>query len=264
MTIDFHTHCFPDTLASRAMARLVPASGAREPYYDGSYTGMLACLDGFEVDEAVVLNIATNPKQQRSVNEFAVTCDRTPRLHGFGSVHPFAPNALDELDWIKAQGLKGIKLHPDYQGFSVDDPQVFPIYDKAMELGLIVVFHAGMDIGLPDPIRCAPRALASVLPRFAGGTVVAAHFGGYACWNDVLRYLCGKEVYLDTSYAARKMPPPFGRAIYEAHGASKLLFGSDLPWADPRDEAYFLTLLGAPQDEINAILGGNARRLLAC
>lgn len=55
------------------------------------------------------------------------------------------PKTLDELDRIKALGLKGVKLHPDYQRFLVDDPRCIPIYEKISRLGLITVFHTGLD-----------------------------------------------------------------------------------------------------------------------
>lgn len=263
MIIDFHTHCFPDKLAPRAMEKLAPDCGARTAFFDGTADGLLGVMDADGVDAAVVLHIATNPRQQRSVNDFAIElAAQHPRLICFGSVHPEAPDALAELRRLRDAGIKGIKLHPDYQEFFVNEPRVFPIYREAARLGLITVFHAGVDIGYPEPIHCMPAALAEALPQFGGAPVVAAHWGGYMCWDEVLRHLCGRDIYLDSSYSARRMPPPWARKILEAHGAERVFLGSDLPWASPADEIYFLRQLGASEGELQAMLGSSAAALL--
>ena len=271
MIIDFHAHCFAEKIVDKAMAQLIASCGAPDAFFDGSVPGLLDTMDAAGIDAAVVLNIATNPHQQRAVNDFAIgLAERSPllsngcpRLTGFGSVHPQAPDALEELRRLHAAGIKGIKLHPDYQEFFVDDPAMFPIYRETARLGMITVFHAGLDIGIPDPVHCRPAALAKVIPLFGGAPVVAAHFGGYMLWQDVLRGLCGRDgVYLDTSYSARKMPPPWAREILEAHGAERILFGTDLPWSNVADELHYVRQLGASEAELKAILGENAAQLL--
>ena len=262
MTIDFHAHCFPPAIAAKAIPQLASHSGARAPYYDGTSDGLLALMDSAGIDKSVVANIATNPKQQRSVNNFAISLLDHPSFIPFGSVHPDAPDALDELRRLKDAGIKGIKLHPDYQGFFPDEPRVFPLYHEAARLGLITLFHAGVDIGLCYPVHCTPARLRAALPQFGGAPVVAAHFGGYLLWREVLEHLCGLDIYFDTSYCARKMPPPWAREIIEAHGAGRVLFGTDLPWADPLDEIEFVRQISADEGMAGEILGGNAIRLL--
>jgi len=88
-------------------------------------------------------------------------------------------------------GLKGIKFHPDYQKFFVDDKKMFPIYETAFGLGLIVVFHAGVDIGLPAPYHATPERLEKIVRTFPRCKVVAAHMGGFSLWDDVERFLVG-------------------------------------------------------------------------
>ncbi|MDR1927689.1 MAG: amidohydrolase family protein [Oscillospiraceae bacterium] len=261
--IDFHVHCFSQRIAERAVGQLARVSGARNPLYDGTPEALLATMERCGVDEAVILNIATNPKQQRAVNDFAIEINNTqPRLHGFGSVHPDAPDAIGELRRLKAAGIKGVKFHPDYQNFFVNESRVFPLYEEIARLGLITVFHSGVDIGLPDPVHCRPAALAEVLPRFGGAPVIAAHFGGYLLWEEAMLALCGTEIYLDTSYSAKRIPPPWGKRLLAAHDSGRILLGSDLPWADPRDELYFLRGLTEDEGVLAGIFGGNAQRLL--
>jgi len=262
MIIDFHAHCFPDAIAARALPKLAAHGGVRAPTFDGTAAGLLAMMDGAGIDRCVVANIATNPGQQRAVNDFAISLLQNARFIPFGSVHPESPDALDELRRLKDAGIRGIKLHPDYQAFFPDEPRVFPIYREAARLGLVTLFHAGVDIGLCRPVRSTPERLARALPQFAGAPVVAAHFGGYILWREVVDHLCGRDVYFDTSYCARKMPPPWAREIIQAHGAHRVLFGTDLPWTDPLDEIDFVRAVSKDEAMAAEILGNNAARLL--
>ena len=104
---------------------------------------------------------------------------------------------MEELERIKALGLKGVKLHPDYQRFNVDDEQMIPIYKKISALGLITVFHAGFDYGFPPPYGATPEKMERALKWFEA-PVVAAHWGGLDCGEGVLKHLCGKDIYFDT------------------------------------------------------------------
>jgi predicted TIM-barrel fold metal-dependent hydrolase len=260
MIIDFHAHAFPDKVAVKALGALVHNSGDVAPCSDGTVAGALALSGRAGISATALLNIATNPRQQKSVNDFAIETNKLPGVISFGSVHPDAPDALDELVRIKEAGLKGVKFHPDYQDFFADDERVFPLYKRAAELGLITVFHAGMDVGLFEPVHCPPKRLAAALPVFGGAPVVAAHFGGYQMWYDVEKFLVGKPVFLDTSYSYSRMPPAHARRIMENHGADKLLFGSDAPWSAPADEIRFVRAFAGTLAE--DILGGNAVRLL--
>lgn len=261
MIIDFHTHCFPDTLAAGALNSLGREGGGLLPHTDGTAAGLKARCKAAGVDKAVVLHIATNERQQEKVNRFASSIqDET--LVSFGSVYPRSETALDQVRLIKELGLKGVKLHPEYQDFFVDDPAVFPLYEAIGELGLITVFHAGKDIGFPRPEKCLPAALARALPHFKGAPVVAAHFGGYLLWDDVLEHLAGRDVYLDTSYCFSKIPRPTALEILNKHGSQRILYGSDTPWSDMALEQRLVQSIARNDRELADILGGNAARLL--
>ena len=180
----------------------------------------------------------------------------------FGSVHPDSPNALSELERLEKAGIRGVKLHPDYQHFFVDDEKMFPIYKKIAELGFITVFHAGVDIGYPKPVHCTPERLLRVLDLFDDAPVVAAHFGGWLLWDSVLEDLCGTKVYLDTAFSSGKMPPDYAKELIKAHGADKVLLGSDMPWSDTLDEVRFVQSLDLSAEDEEKILSNNAKRLL--
>lgn len=260
MVIDFHAHVFPERIVARALESLQGHSGVK-PCSDGTLEDLRRQNRAAGIDKSVILNIATNPKQQKNVNDFAISI-QSEDIISFGSVHPFAPDAIEELHRIAEAGLPGIKLHPDFQNFYADDEKVYPIYETAAKLGLITVFHAGVDIGLFDPVHCNPKRLARILPVFDGAPVVAAHFGSAMLWFDVEKYLVGREIYLDTSYSYSRMPPGLARRIIETHGYHNILFGSDTPWSPPADEADYIRHLGLPPAAGAAILGGNAAKLL--
>lgn len=260
MLIDFHTHCFPDPIAARAIPKLAHASGGLIPGTDGTVSGLRASMAQHGVDISVVLNIATNAHQQHSVNDFAAAINGED-IVSFGSVFPDAPDALDELERIRSLGLRGVKLHPDYQGFSVDDPKYKPLYRKISQLGLITLFHAGQDIGFPPPYGATPEKMAVALSWF-DSPVIAAHWGGAGCGEGVLRHLCGRDIWFDTSFGYGQMPKYYFEKILETHGAERLLFGTDTPWHTPAMELRLLDTLPLTADERDKILYQNARGLL--
>ncbi len=261
MLIDFHTHCFPDALAEKAVEKLSFLSGGLKPHTDGTVSGLKNRMEKDNVDVSVVLNIATNAHQQQKVNDFAASINNEKDIFSFGSVFPDSPDALYELERIKALGLKGVKLHPDYQGFSVDDEKLIPIYKKISALGLITVFHAGFDYGFAPPYGATPEKMAKALKYF-NSPVIAAHWGGVNCGEAVLKHLCGKDIYFDTSFGYSMMPKYYAEKIIEKHGTDKMLFGTDTPWHTANMELRLLNSIGLDKTDMDKITHKNAEKLL--
>ena len=262
MVIDFHTHCFPDKIAQKAIQKLAYASGGLEPYTDGTVDGLRRSMKPSGVDLSVVLSIATNAHQQQSVNDFAAAINNGEDIVAFGSVYPHSEDAFDELERIKALGLRGVKLHPDYQGFAVDDLKMKPLYRKISELGLITVFHAGADVGFAPPYGGMPENMKTAVGWF-DTPVVAAHWGGMSCGEAVLQHLCGIDnLYLDTSLGYSMMPRYYAERILEKHGTDRMLFGTDTPWHTATMEWRLLDTLGLSADEREKLACGNAKKLL--
>ena len=262
MLIDFHTHAFPERIAARAIGKLSVESGGLVPQTDGTLASLKAEMARDGVDISVVHSIATNVRQQHSVNDFAIEMDRDPAIVAFGSIHPDAPDALEELERIAAAGLKGVKLHPEYQQFYVDDEKMKPIYRKISQLGLVTLFHAGFDCGFPPPYHCMPEHLLRAL-RWFDSPVVAAHWGGAACGPQVLETLCAEPLYFDLSFGYAFMARPTAQAILDKHGPDKLLFGSDMPWHRPEWELRLLKTLDLSEEDREKILFRNAQALLS-
>jgi len=261
MLIDFHTHAFPEKIAGRAVGSLSHGSGGMVPQTDGTIDRLKAEMSRDGVDLSVVLSIATNPKQQHNVNDFAIAINQDDRIIAFGSVHPDAPDALEELERIKGAGLKGVKFHPEYQCFFADEERMKPIYRKISQLGLITVFHAGHDIGFAPPYHCMPEHLLGAL-KWLDAPVVAAHWGGYGAGLDVLDRLCGENLYFDLSMGYGCIPKPIAQAIIDKHSPEKLLFGSDMPWHRPEWELRLLNSLDLSDKDREKILFRNAQKLL--
>lgn len=261
MLIDFHTHCFPEKIADKTISKLAYASGGLKPHTDGTVTGLKNLMNQSGVNKAVVLSIATNATQQKNVNDFAAFINNNTDIFSFGSVFPKAPDALEELERIKALGLKGVKLHPDYQGFSVDDEKLKPIYKKISSLGLITIFHAGHDYGFPPPYGGTPEKMLKALSWF-DSPVIAAHWGGVGSGKEVLELLCGRDIYFDTSFGYGNMPKYYAEKILEKHGTDKMLFGTDTPWHTPDMETRLLNSLGLSNSDMEKITHQNAEKLL--
>lgn len=260
MIIDFHVHTFPDALAPRVIPKLSAASGIK-PHTDGTISDTLAKMKEWGVDRAVLLNIATSPSQQHTINNTAAENNKLP-FYAFGSVNPYADDAVEELRRIKSLGLHGIKLHPEYQNFYADDERAFPIYEECSAIGLVVTFHAGIDLGFGPPVHATPDRLRTVIDKFSKLTVIAAHFGGYSCWDMVNHFLIGKNIYLDTSYTSDEIDPMRMRELILRHGSDKVLFASDCPWKSMADSLEHIKKMKLPTSDEERILGGNALELL--
>ena len=268
MIIDFHTHAFPEKIAARTIEALI-ANTARICDYpmrnctDGTARGLLEVEKRAGVDLAVVLPIVTNPKQTETVNRVAKeTNEANCGLYSFGSVHPADPDALNWVDRLAADGFKGIKLHPEFQNVYADSDEVISICRRAEKYGMTVVFHAGRDIGYLPPVKTAPDMLLRIIDRAPDMKLVAAHLGGWMMWDEVAAKLVGSPIYFDTAFIADFIDKSLTCDIIKAHGADKVLFGSDAPWEDPAKTLEFLRSLDIDANEMQKICGDNAAKLI--
>ena len=262
MVIDFHTHIFNDELAPKARAALIKNShGAYRHCTDMTRNGLLSYMDAHGIDKSVVLSIATKPSQVAKINAWASTVN-DDRLITFGAAYPMWEGWKADVDDVVARGFKGIKLHPEYQNFTVDDESVFPFYEYVFSKGLIILWHAGYDpIGTP-PYRSNPRRFAALADRFDGGKMVIAHLGGQEQWVETAEYLVGKNVYMDTSMATKYCPKDLFEYIVTRHGADRILFASDSPWSDTAEAAEMIRSCAFTEEDKEKILHGTAEKLL--
>lgn len=257
--IDIHAHVFAENIAATAIASLAEHSGVSATY-DGTVAGLIAAMDRGGIDIAVTQPVATKASQVRRINDWAAAT-ASDRIVPFGAIHPDTPDPAREIAHMAAAGLLGIKLHPEYQAFSPDEERMDPIYDAAAENGMILLFHAGLDIGVPTDYG-RPERFARMIARHPDLTVILAHMGGWDLWDEVREHLIGLPIYLDTSFVRGYMSDEDFVGLVEEHGASRVLFGTDGPWTDMAEQVAWMRGLPFGDAEHEAILGGNAAGLL--
>lgn len=276
MVIDFHTHTFPDKIAAAAI-RKMQGDCHSAAFTEGTVSALIASMNRSGIDYSVVLPVATNPAKVSSINALSAPVSGKDGLLYFGCIHPDMPDWHAELGRIAALGLKGIKLHPVYQGTDFDDIRNLRILERAGELGLIVVTHAGDDIGFPGVVRCSPEMIRSAIAQVGDVKLVLAHMGGWRNWERVADTLADTNVYLDTSFSLGAITPiddhysPHELPLLDAEqfcrlvrsfGAARILFGTDSPWSCQAQSREDIENLPLTCEEKAAILGGNAQRLL--
>lgn len=264
MIIDFHTHAFPDLLAPRAMSSLQEKIKT-VPNTNGTVSDFINQMDKWGVDRSVVCNIATNPRQTEKVNNFAIYVNEnySDRLTALGSINPGLTNIPEEFERLAKNNIPGIKIHPDYMEYDIDSPEFDMIFDCAAEHNMFIITHAGFDVCSPRKVWASPQKIANRLNRSPDTVLIAAHFGGNMMWDEVIRNLAGKDIYIDTSMCTlSRLPVEKAMEIISKHASDKILFGSDCPWCSPKDIKEYMETLPLSDGILEKIFHKNAEKLL--
>lgn len=260
MRIDVHTHVFHPKIARKAIAHLNGHYGVRCAG-DGTLASLLEHEERISVDRCVVLCAATTPEQVMPSNRFAMRLQaEDERVIAFGTLHPDFTDWERELECLKRAGIRGIKLHPDFQGFRLDDARLLPIFE-AMQGDFILTVHVG-DALPPEKNPSCPYKLAAILKDFPALTVIGAHLGGFRMWEHARWALSGgrhENLWLDTSSVAPVLQGQALTALVRSFPEERLLFGSDWPLWDPIEEVARLRLQpGLGEDFVERILRNGA------
>lgn len=255
---DAHCHIFPPKIAPKAVASI-------GSFYENAMMGtgladdLVADGESIGVEKYLVCSTATRPGQVRSINDFILEeCSRQDKFVGFATLHPEYEDIEGELARIVEMGHHGIKLHPDFQEFDIDDASAMAIYSGAEQAGLPILFHMG-DVRYD---YSAPERLARVAKTFPGLTCIAAHFGGYQRWEDARRYLGQPNIYYDTSSSLFLLPPDDAVSIIGHFGSDRFMFGTDYPmWLHQQELERFMKLPLTEQQRED-IFWNNFERLL--
>jgi hypothetical protein len=202
--------------------------------------GTLAALKDYmrldKVDISVNMPVATKKEQVTGINRRMIESNKTEKnIICFGAMHQdFGEigSIEEELEHLAKNGIKGIKLHPEYQQFFPDEPRHRIMYDACIKNNLMILFHAGVDMAYPG-VHSSPERMAQVA-QIKGLKMIFAHLGGYKMWDGVLKYLVGRDIYMDIAYTI-EMADGLIREIVSGQGADKILFGSDFPWMRASD-----------------------------
>lgn len=251
--IDAHAHIFPTKIAEKAV-------GAIGDFYDipmefnGTSEILIDSGNKIGVEQYLVCSAATRPEQVLSINDFLYEECQThaKEFIGFASLHPEMEGLEAEMERIIARGFHGIKLHPDFQRFNIDDEKAMEIYRLA-EGKLAILFHTGDD----RYEFSRPSRLAKVGEKFPGLKCIAAHFGGYQCWDEAYEVYDNPNIYMDTSSTLFTLSPEKANRMIDKFGVSRFFFGTDYPMWSHIDELERVKKLGFSEKELKAVLYDN-------
>jgi uncharacterized protein len=245
--IDVHTHAFPDNVAGKAIANLAKQTGPYQPFTDGTIKGLLSSMDEAGIASAFVLNVATKPDQAKAIKAWSAEI-ASDRIIPVGSIHPASANWREEIVDFRTAGIKGIKFHPMYQGFAVDDARMFPVYETIAAAGMFAIFHAGNDIVFPGNRQSSADKFAIVLKNIPRLKFILAHFGGWQDWEAFYENICGSDVFIETSFL-HEVPESLRDKIFLSHDRNRFLFGSDSPWGNQKAQVDFINNLKTVSDD---------------
>lgn len=257
--IDMHCHIFPEKIAIKAASAIGDFYGA-PMRADGTVKQMLKLGSEAGISQFLVCSAATTPDQVPAINNFiSESVKQYPdKLIGFGTLHPEMDNPKEEIDRLASLGLKGVKLHPDFQRFKIDDSKAEKLY-ALLEGRFPMLIHMGdYRNNLSHPKR-----MAAIADKFPSLKIIAAHFGGWSQTRDALEYLAPKNIYVDSSSSLYLMTPEEGKKLVRQWGADRIFYGADYPMWNFKEEIKRHRDLGLEKDEYDKIFYLNAEKFLA-
>lgn len=260
MIIDFHTHVFPNHIAFKALEKL-QAAAKTKANTQGTITSLLQSMDRAGIDTSIICSIATRPGQFDNILQWSETI-QSPRIIALPSIHPDETAVEQKLSQIREKGFLGIKMHPYYQDFFLNESRLTPIYDSLIQENLLVVMHTGYDIAFEYDDRVTPRPIAELISRYPALKLITTHFGAWSAWDEVEKHLIGKPVYIETSLALQSISSEQAKRMFRAHPPEFLIFGSDSPWEDQKESIARIKALNLGKELEKRIFYENARNLL--
>jgi len=258
--IDAHAHIYPEKIAQKATDTIgvfydikmeMPAGTADRLIEEGGSAG---------VTRYVVHSVATTAHQVRSINEFIKReITEHGEFIGFMTLHQdlSEEEIKAEVGWCIENGFKGVKLHPDFQKFYIDGEDAEKFY-KIIGDKLPILFHVG-----DDRFEFSkPERLVKMAKKYPNVNFIAAHFGGYRCWEDAHLYKGLKNVYFDTCSSLPFISAEKAKEIIDMLGAERFFFATDFPMWDATNELKRFMAIPLSDGDRKAILSENIKKLL--
>ncbi len=259
--VDFHTHAFPDNLSTRVIKMLEDEGGVKA-CLDGKISSLLLSMDRCGIETSVICNIATNLAQFHSILSWCENIT-SERIIPFPSFHPYDPDFRERIDAIKQAGFKGIKFHPYYQNFTIDEEKLLPVYEKISDENLILVMHTGFDFAFPLIRIADPEKISRIVEMFPSLKLVTTHLGAWKQWEEVEHFLLGRPIYMEISFSLEFMDEADAvKNIFLHHPPEYILFGTDSPWTEQQGTLSLLMGLKLGEEKEKLILRQNALNLL--
>ena len=257
---DTHAHVYPPKIAAKATAAVGEFYGIPMANREGTSDVLLSQGAKIGVERYLVCSVATTVQQVEPISRFiAGECAAHPQFLGLGAYHVDVQDHEALLDQVEELGLKGLKIHPDFQRFDIDDPRMIPVYQSLVERDLVILIHMG-DARYD---YSAPRRLAAVLEQVPDLTVLAAHLGGHQAWDQAVEALqgAGANLYFDECSSLAFLEPEKARDIILRFGTDRVLFGVDFPMWDHAEELERFLALGLDEEANQDVLYNNFARL---
>ncbi|MBI5522998.1 MAG: amidohydrolase family protein [Desulfarculus sp.] len=252
--IDAHTHAFlPEDLEvlSQRLTLLDDHLPADNPHkwqiLDGGGTleALAAIMERAGVDRYVLLPVSGKKDRVADLNRWAASAAvDDPRLIPFGLLHPQGQVAQD-LELLLDLGLKGVKLHPFIQRFSLDDPASQQMLSLLEPSGLPVLLdtlfieglvrakpHLDWVVKMFNFGGCEAAQIARAAKAHPGQKFIAAHGGSLYGWDHLDPLYDLDNVYFDLSYLMGLLEPPRLVQIIRRKGPERVIYGSDAPWRE--------------------------------
>ena len=251
---DVHCHIFPDKLAEKATHSIGEFYCSEDMFEPASVGNLVRAHQDAGISRCVVCNSAVSAEQVHNINDFvAASCKEHAEFIGFGSVFPTMDGAEEELDRMLELGLRGVKIHPDFQKVPIDAPEATDTYRAIAKRNLPVLFHTGdhrYDFS-------SLERLLNLLKKVPDLRVIAAHFGGWHVWQQAIDTPLPENVIYDTSSSTPFLTRDMTLRLLERYGVDRCLFGSDFPMWSPKEELARVQSLGLSQSEQEQIFYGN-------
>lgn len=260
MVIDFHTHAFPDYIAETAIPKLEEA-GKVKAFTTGTIDSLVRSMDKAAIEKSVICSIATHPSQFESIFSWSSSI-RSDRIIAFPSIHPADKQMLERFNRVRDHGFLGIKMHPYYQDFELDEKRLFPLYEAISNASMILVVHCGYDIAFPKTRVADPAKILTIKTNFPDLKLVATHLGGWKIWDEVESQLIGKKIHMEISFALNYLSREQAKRMIINHPSGYVLFGSDSPWDDQSESVQRVKQLGLGTELEEDVLCRNGKRLL--
>lgn len=255
--IDVHAHIYPEKIARKA----VDAIGAfynTSMYGSGTSEHLLSSMEQSPITHFVVHSVATNARSVESINDFIIGERKAhPEFTGFMAMHQDYADPEREIERCIANGIKGVKIHPDTQEVDLDDPRLMNVYE-IIEGRLPIIIHVGdyrHDFS-------HPRRLKNVLHTFPDLVVDAAHFGGWSMPEIAYDFLGEERCFVDVSSSMFWLGRRRTKELCRLFGTDRVMFGSDFPMWSPVAEYETFASLNFTDDELENMLWHNAERFI--
>jgi predicted TIM-barrel fold metal-dependent hydrolase len=284
MLIDAHTHAFlPQDLEvlGERLAFLdedLPAASPHkwQVHAGGSVEDLLAAMERAGADRCVLLPVTGSRSRVGELNRWAAKVAQAhPQVIPFGTLHPQAEPKRQMADLLDL-GLKGVKLHPFIQRFSLEQPAAVRLFamlaGESVPVLLDTIHTQGLVRAKPHLEQvlsffgfagCEPRQIAALAHAHPGLRIIAAHGGSLYGWDELGELLELDNVYFDISYLSGLVEPGRLVEIIRRKGPERVLYGTDCPWRDAVAFREWFEDLPLTTGEREQVAAGTALELLA-